>query len=145
MKYKGIELKDIADTPQLVNPPREMLVWTDNEPPRVDKIYVIGPSSLDLPVRAISEDGRLGTHCYAHCAEIPKARATYRQVSAWLARGNGEITMGDTSGSKPVFCKTSLFYDTAKSNDPCGDEVRVRKLGEDDWHEPTLEYFGMEG
>ena len=143
MDYKGIELKDISGTPQIFNPPRKMLVWRDGDiKPCIDCIYAIGPSSMDLQVRAISEDGKMGTHCYKHCAEIPKPRrATYREVSRWLAQGNGEITKGP---SNRLPCESTIYYDSRASNEPCHSNILIRKWDDDDWHEPTIDYIGIE-
>jgi hypothetical protein len=73
MQYKGMNLIKIIE-PQIFDPPKRMLVWNANDrEPCIDTIYAIGPSSMLSPVRAISDDGRLGTHCYECCADIPKA------------------------------------------------------------------------
>ena len=144
MNYKGNKLKDISGTPQIVNPPRKMLVWNDEDAnTRVESVFAIGPSSMDYPVRTISDDGRIGTHCLKHCAEIPKPRrATNREVSKWLAQGNGEVTEGDTV-AKP-YCKSSLYYDSENSDKLCRDNIKIRKWDDEDWHEPTIDYMGIE-
>lgn len=144
MKYNGIELVDISNTPQIINPPKKMLVWRDGDnEARIETIYAIGPSTMDFPVRAISDDGRLGTHCYNYCAEITKPRhATHRELSKWLAQGNGEVTEGDTNSSP--YCKTSLYYDSGESDKPCKDTIHIRKWDDDEWHEPTIDYMGIE-
>lgn len=142
MKYKGIELVEITK-PQVFDPPKKMLVWGENNrEARIDYIYAIGPSSMDLPVRAISDDGSIGTNCYKYCAEIPKTRrATHREVSKWLAQGNGEVTEGDTDNFP--FCKSSLYYDSEKSDKPCRYTIRIRKWDDNEWHEPTIDYMGI--
>lgn len=144
MNYKGIELKDISGTPKIIDPPKQMLVWNDSDnEPCVDYIYAIGPSSMNLPVRAISSDGWLGTHCYKHCAEIPKPhRATYRELSKWLAHGNGEVADGDIN--KSPYCKSSIYYESRESDKPCSVTLYIRKWNDNEWHEPTLDYMEME-
>lgn len=142
MQYKGMDLIEITE-PQIFNPPKQMLVWNENDrEPRIDTIYAIGPSSMDWPARAISDDGRFEARCYKYCAKIPKPRrATHRELSKWLAQGNGEVTEGDTN-SFP-FCETSLDYDSGKSDKPCGYPISIRKWDDDEWHEPTTDYMGI--
>lgn len=144
MKYKGIELISITE-PQIFNPPKKMLVWNDYDShAREEHVFAIGPASLDYPVRTISDDGRIGTHCLNHCAEIPKIRrATHRELSKWLAQGNGEVTDGDTNNSP--YCKSSLYYNSARSDELCSDTIRIRKWDDTEWHEPTTDYMGIAG
>lgn len=143
MNYKGIELEDISGTPQIFNPPRKMLVWKDGDTmPCIDSVYAIGPSSMDLQVRAISENGRMGTHCYKHCAEIPKPRrATKQELARWIAQGNGEWKekYGDYVY---VYVRWDAYRET-EANEPCSDKIVIRKWDDNDWHEPTIDYIGI--
>ena len=143
MQYKGMDLIKIIK-PQIFDPPKRMLAWNENDRELcLDTIYAIGPSSMDAPVRAISDNGRFDARCYKYCAEIPKTRrATHRELSKWLAQGNGEVTEGATN-SFP-FCETSLDYDSGESDKPCGNTISIRKWDDDEWHEPTVDYMGIE-
>lgn len=137
MNYKGIELKDIADTPQLVDPPRLMFVWDrDDGPLKKEGVFAI-VASLDPDFRVIAETDR-----YAHCAEIPEEpsprRATCRQVSRWLAEGNGEVRCGRGDVT------TVLCYFGAVEDRECDSSVKVRKWDDEDWNEPTLEYLRLQ-
>ena len=140
MKYKGIELVELTK-PQIFDPPKKMLVWGDNDKEAyVENIYVIGPSSMDLPVRAISEDGRLGTHCYKHCAEIPEPKqriVTHREFSKWLAQGNGEYI-------EPHVISSNFSYCPGNEDDTVECHYQVRKWDDTEWHEPTVDYMGIE-
>lgn len=135
MKYNGIELKEITE-PQIFDPPKKMLVWGENDREAcVENIYAIGPSSMESPVRAISDDGRLGTHCYKYCAEIPKPRrATNREFSRWLAKGYGECR--SSSGC----ADTAWMYETELDDKPVVEWTKARKWDDSEWHEPTVEY-----
>ena len=82
MKYKGIELVEITKPSSFRPTGRKCSYGEKITESCIDYIYAIGPSSMDLPVRAISDDGSIGTNCYKYCAEIPKTRrATHREVS----------------------------------------------------------------
>ncbi len=138
MKYKGKELKEIT-TPQIVDPPKEMLVWSDemvkmNKEPQKETVYAVV---------------KLGTHFVAitssyqwdYCAEIPEQtkprRATNRELSKWLAQGNGEENEDD-------WVLTAHVYKSYEANVEVSDEIKVRKWDDTDWHEPTVDYMGIE-
>lgn len=133
MKYKGKELKEIT-TPQIVDPPKQMLVWDDAVEPEVQFVYAI--------VR--TKDGRtqaIGDRRWEHCAEIPEEpkarRATNRELAMWLAQGNGEQFEGGC-----VIHRHSYLPDN--TNKEVGDGFIVRKWDDTDWHEPTVDYMGIE-
>lgn len=148
MKYKGIELVEIT-VPQIFDQPKKMVVWNMHEgrEENVREVIVVAIlPELTCHANVVCQES-WGTTWATHCAEIPeepKKRATNRQVSRWLAQGNGECTHGKEIDGKGPFCKSSLYYDAANSNEKCSDEVRIRKWDDTEWHEPTLEYMGLE-
>lgn len=149
MEYKGIKLQDISGTPQVIDPPREMLVWDDDaegheKPYAPKKVTVLAIVNSDkLNGRVIGEQYAAFAR-YGHCAEIPIAYATFRQIARWLADGNGEVT--ESVGCDGAYCKSSLYYFSAKGDvSSMGSAVRIRKWDDTEWHEPTLEYMGLEG
>lgn len=75
---------------------------------------------------------------------VPR-RATNRELSRWLALGNGEFTEGRECTSGGPYTKTSYYYDAAVSDNPVPDETRIRKWEDADWHEPTISYMFPEG
>lgn len=109
-------------------------------PREVSVIAVV--KSERLNGRVIVDDDEIGFARYGHCAELPKARATYRQLSKWVAQGNGEILEGTITEGR-VYCKPFIYYESSKSNEKCDDTVHVRKWEDENWHEPTLEYLGL--
>ena len=139
MKYKGKELKEIT-TPQIVDPPKEMLVWSDemfkmNKEPQKEIVYAVV---------------KLGTHYVAitssyqwdYCAEIPEEpkskRATNRELSMWLAQGKGEKLYDNR------IIETNHKYDSCNESEPVNDYILIRKWDDTDWHEPTVDYMGIE-
>ena len=133
MKYKGIELTEVTE-PQIFDPPKEMLVW-DND--------VGCPASSNVCAIVNRESHRVITEyaTWKHCAEIPEAKlATFRELSKWLAKGNGELRFGDTSTT----CYPYLTYQRNNANTFVGSDYRVRKWDETEWHKPTREYLGLE-
>lgn len=83
MEYKGTKLEEVTE-PQIFNPPKLMLVWdNDNE----------SPCQLNVCAIVNREQNRVITErsAWEHCAEIPEVLVTYRELSCWLAKGNGEL------------------------------------------------------
>lgn len=139
MKYKGIELKEIT-TSQIFDPPKEMLVWNCaySTPFKVTVHAIV--ASKTFPVIAKEGD-------YQYCAEIPEEpksrRVTNRELSKWLAKGHGEYT--NTQCSKCAASSYSTYaylFDSEESE--VGYNILVRKWDDVDWHEPTVDYMGIE-
>lgn len=134
MKYKGIELKEIT-TSQIFDPPKEMLVWNyvDSTPFKVTVHAIV--ASKTFPVIAKEGD-------YQYCAEIPEElkprRATNRELSKWLAKGHGEYTNTGCSAASYY----AYLFDSEETE--VGYNILVRKWDDVDWHEPTVDYMGIE-
>ncbi len=140
MEYNGIKLTEVTKS-QIIDPPKKMLVW-DYDPGCLLKADVIA-----------IVNGRDGFPCcpvitttgtFRHCAVIPEdpktRRVTNRELSKWLAKGHGEYT-------NTVCCSTSYityeyFLDSAESE--VSENILVRKWDDVDWHEPTVDYMGIE-
>ncbi len=139
MNYKGIYLLDTSGTPRTIIPPRNMLVWDDDMPePYIRKVLAIVDSNSPDGRNVICETAEYFLVRYGHCAEIPQPRrATYRELSKWLAQGNGEMTTNDCYQS-------TLYYDSKDADKPCNDKIRVRQWTDDEWHEPTVDYMRIE-
>lgn len=135
MKYKGIELNEFeSEKPVLFDQPKKMLVWdyVDGTPIEKDVIAFI-PNRYHKVIEQ--------TSVYTHCAEIPEVmcrRATNRELAKWLVQGNGQYQV---SGGK---IWTEHPYDIGHDDDACSTLIKVRKWGDNEWHEPTLEYLGLE-
>lgn len=135
MKYKGIELKEFeSDKPVVFDPPKRMLVWdyVDGTPIEKDVIAFI-PNRYHKVIEQ--------TSLSLHCAEIPdkgSELATNRELAKWLVLGNGQY---HTGGSRAW---TEHNYIIGQDDDVCSSIIRVRKWGDNEWHEPTLEYLGLE-
>lgn len=131
MKYNGIELKEVTEQ-QLFNPPKNMLVWDNEE-----------TTPIEIPVIAIvnRSGNRVVTEntMWRHCAEIPeepKKLVTYRELSHWLAEGNGEVKWTNT-------VSTNWNYLIDNENEFLPENSSVRKWDDTEWHKPTREYLGL--
>lgn len=139
MKYKGIELKELT-TPQVFDPPKHLLAWdNDTYDPIIDTVYAV--------IRLENETTEVIASCcrrWLHCAEIPDEpklrRATYREMSMWLAKGKGELTYEGIESN--VY--TALTYNIDNPNVEIGSVVKIRKWEDTEWHEPTVDYMGIE-
>ena len=138
MEYKGIKLTEVTGS-QIVDPPKKMLVW-DYEPGcllKADVLAIVNGRESGYPV--ITKTGT-----YRHCAEIPEEsksrRATNRELSKWLAKGHGEYT--NTLCCSTSYITYEYFLDSAESE--VSENILVRKWDDVDWHEPTVDYMGIE-
>lgn len=135
MEYHGIKLTEVTES-QIIDPPKKMLVW-DCDPWNVheaDVIAIVNGRVHSHPV--ITTTGH-----FRHCAEIPEEpkprRATNRELSKWLAQGHGEYTSYQTS-----YITYAYLLDSAESE--VRENILVRKWEDADWHEPTVDYMGIE-
>lgn len=140
MKYKGIELKEIT-TPQVFDPPKEMLVWSDCNSSDTQTVYAV--------IRTLKGTTQVvcnGNLRYLHCADIPEEpkprRATNRELAKWLATGIGEWCMKNGTGR--IGANTNYGYSEYEENQNVTDGVLIRKWEDTDWHEPTVDYMGIE-
>ena len=149
MKYKGIELKEIT-TSQIFDPPKKMITW-DSEGAGFyicEVLAIVNGKDNNYPVIAKNVN-------YRHCAEIPEEpkprRVTNRELSKWLAKGHGEcMNPNSDSYSYDDLSKANLASSTytyggiSEANKEVPFYVRVRKWDDVDWHEPTVDYMGIE-
>lgn len=142
MKYKGIELVEITE-PQVFSPPRDMLVVDelDDEPKEKSVVAIIDNGTNH---RVIVQEGACKFTCYQLCFEIPEEpkprRATLRELAKWCAQGNGQIQ--DANQLNCVF--TGLDYGPDCDDRAAPDIYKVRKWDDRDWHEPDVQYMGLE-
>ena len=149
MEYKGIKLTEVTGS-QIVDPPKEMFVW-DYDPGcllRADVLAIVNGRESDYTV--ITKTGT-----YRYSAEIPEEpksrRVTNRELSKWLAKGHGEcMNPNSDSYSYDDLTKANLASSTytysgiSEANKKVPFYVRVRKWDDDEWHEPTVDYMGIE-
>ena len=133
MEYNGIKLTEVTES-QIVDPPKKMLVW-DYDPGsllKADVIAIVNGRESGYPV--ITKTGT-----YRHCAEIPETpRVTNRELSKWLAKGHGEYR-------NQIGAVSNLYiYVDLETDEAVPSYIRVRKWDDADWHEPTVDYMGIE-
>jgi hypothetical protein len=140
MKYKGIELKEFtSDKPVAFDPPKKMLVWDDDD--RMCRCAVV-LAYLPEGTSPVIVDRSF----WQYCAEIPEEtkelkprRATNLELTTWLAKGNG--LCWNVRGS---LIWTTYEFDMDIASCACGENIRIRKWGDEEWHEPTVDYMGLE-
>lgn len=137
INYNGIELEEVTE-PKVFNEPHDMFVWNNSDStPTKKSVCAIIPYRHAGSV--ITTNG-----AYEHCAEIPEKPApriaTNRELARWLAQGNGELNIHNTG------IHTYFNYTTENANSECKDVIfKVRKWSDSEWHNPDVEYMGMEG
>jgi hypothetical protein len=141
MKYKGIELKEVTE-PQIFDPPETMVVWRDDdEEPIIAEVIAIFAESCNFQYRVVINDCSF----YSHCAFFPEKttprRATNRELARWLAQGKGEYT-----DPKAEFYNnfSSFSYEECNKDVEVYVNFKVRKWNDTEWHEPDVQYMGIE-
>lgn len=140
MKYKGIELKEFtSDKPVIFDPPKKMICWNDGDNHRGYGGPI--PVQAYIPKRRTKVISVYGL--WQHCAEIPEEqkprRATNRELAKWLAQGNGEYSTKIGNG----ICSQSV-YNKGTCDNVCPEHIVIRKWNDAEWHEPTVDYMGLE-
>lgn len=132
MTYNGMELEEVKE-PQVFDAPKEMLAWGTGHPTKRMIVAILpGGTAVDIDRNWLS-----------HCAYVPERpaprRATNRELSRWCAEGKGQIHYVGAANAHSFYSyqhEADEAYVTA--------DVKVRKWDDDGWHEPTLEYLGLE-
>ena len=115
-----------------------MLVWDNSDKcnePSIQTVYAV-------IMKETGTKEAIGKCCrWSHCAEIPEEskprRATNKELAKWLVQGNG----GKTEGG---WVYHGHAYPSEKANIEVHDTVKVRKWDDTEWHEPTVDYMGIE-
>lgn len=135
--YDGMELEEqLYSEPTIINDSREAIVWNDYA--NKDRVIVLSydPRSK-YPVR--SNNDRI----WKHFAFIPEKstprRVTWIELAKWCANGNGLVL--DELIER---MDTGVMFKVDNQNDPVDDRLKVRKWGDAEWHEPTVDYIGLE-
>jgi hypothetical protein len=145
INYNGMELEEFtSDKPVAFPEGTKAICWDSNK-------YEEGfRSELDIIAYIpYLEDPVLTRDClndyqdspYRHCAILPDPpkprRATNRELARWIAEGKGEILV-------PHCVTQHVSYAVGQDNKECVSGQQVRKWSDTEWHEPTVDYMGLE-
>lgn len=142
INYKGMELEEITE-PQIFDPPKTMVVDDGHNSPRTAIVTAILAQSSGHSFRVLTDNNVI---CYRRCALLPEKpaprRATNRELAKWLAQGNGEWGISKFG----VIEKADIgwFYDTGYEQRTLHSDLRVRKWDDTEWHEPDVDYLGID-
>lgn len=142
INYNGIELEVVTE-PQIFDPPKKCVVFDsyDEKKSVIRNVVAVLPASFNECggiLSVITEEKQYWKHC-ALLPDPPKPRrATNRELSRWLAQGNGEC-LGSQDDAD-----TAWNYPMESSNEPLREGAKVRKWSDTEWHEPTVDYMGLE-
>ena len=143
IKYNDMELEEITE-PQIFDQPRKCVVWDFGYPARgfVEKyvVAIIKDYNRDSMKPIITYDGTLWNHCALLPEKPAPRRATNLEFSRWLANGNGQIHTDNDGG----FIDTAIIYGDKLDNELVRDGLMARKWGDTEFHEPTIDYMGIE-
>lgn len=143
INYNGMKLEEITE-PQIFDPPQEMLVWDfescSSNAISKKKVLAIFPNRMEYRLKEIKPILATDGTKWNFCANVPAPRrATNRELSKWLAQGNGELKCASLFA-----VKITIDYGTKCDNDPCHESYKVRKWDDTEWHEPDVDYMGIE-
>ena len=139
IKYNGMELEEFtSDKPVIFDPPKKCVVRNEIGTLEVSEILGYDPRRF-IEARFIGKNGASwGAGAILPEKPAPR-RVTNRELAKWLAQGNGEI-----SGDTKEYTIAGFYYAIGDENTPAKDELKVRKWDDTEWHEPTVEYMGIE-
>lgn len=114
--------------------PKEMLAWNKNNYPTKRTIVAILPNGTAIDI---------DHNWIEHCARIPDALKprtipTNKELAEWCAKGDGQV---HCVGAANVH--TFYSYQNEDDDSPVTKDIRIRKFGDKEWVEPTLEYLGI--
>jgi len=73
---------------------------------------------------------------------VEETLLTNREISKWLAQGNGEYITGQVGDTGRY---TVYDYSEENENKPVNEKFKIRKWSDTDWHKPTKEYIAPKG
>ena len=144
--YNGMELEEFnpeLDKSVSFNPPIKCVGW-NNKDVKVE-FELSAALSKDIWLhRFIGKSKDDNPVAFMFCARLQEKpaprRATWLEVAKWCVTGNGLVY--DTYRDK---IDTGIMFKSENSNQPIDEFIKVRKLGDKEWHEPTVDYMGIEG
>ena len=71
---------------------------------------------------------------------LPPCRATWEQLAYWLVDGKGLVLDIDTNR-----VDTGVIFDKKNMHEEVGERWLVMARGDTEWHNPTVDYMGLEG
>lgn len=69
----------------------------------------------------------------------PPCRATWEQLAYWLVDGKGLVLDADTNR-----VDTGVYFDMKNMHEEVGERYYVMARGDTEWHDPTVDYMGLE-
>ena len=106
-----------------------------NENPEADKIVVLDSIAKEDEWPFIS--AKQGWQFIREIEEESPKRMTYRQLSEWIARGNGEFLFNEDDHEP----QSHFSYEEQFVNTEVPEYNRIRPWGSEDWIVPTREIY----
>lgn len=141
IKYKGMELEVFSsDKPVIFDQQKKCVVWDEPLCGMKQEAVVLAY----IPYRATnSRVIGLYNQSWGYCAILPEKpatrRATWEQLAYWLIDGKGLVLDADTNR-----VDTGVYFDMKNMHEEVGERYYVKARGESKWHEPTVDYMGLE-
>ena len=116
----------------------------DNPSPNgfsVKQVLAVLPMSFreDAGIKPVITNDKTQWNFCALLPDPPKPRrATNRELARWLAQGNGELLVGNRIRDY------GFEYEIHECDFPALETWKVRKWEDTEWHEPDVDYMGLE-
>ena len=142
INYNGMELEEFnPDKSVSFNPPIKCVGWNDKD---VKAEFELSSAlSKDIWIHRFIGKSNDAPVAFMFCALLPDPpkprRATNRELARWLIEGKAQIRHSD---SDMVY--VGWNYKEFEDDLPCSNNVLVRKWSDTEWHEPTVDYMGLE-
>lgn len=91
----------------------------------------------------VNEEDGVNYRFFYHDPRWVNRVVTNRELSQWLAQGNGECARIDGTGHV-CNCHTEWSYSPRDEHDRLNANVVVRKWGDASWNDPTALYLGLD-
>ena len=142
INYNGMELEVFnPDKSVAFDPPIKCVGW-NNEDVKVE-FELSSALSKDIWIHRFIGKSNDAPAAFMFCAilpDLPKPRrATWLEVAKWCATGNGLVY--DTDRER---IDTGIMFKPSLECEPIMESIKVRKWSDTEWHEPTVDYLGLE-
>ena len=134
INYKGMKLEEVTE-PQIFNPPKNCVVW-DKDGKLIEN-QLVSAIIADNYYPVVTHDRTFWSHCALLSEKPAPRRATNRELAKWLAQGNGQVCKNHAA-------YTDFCYGHENEQKSVDDVLKVRKWDDTEWHDPDVEYMGLE-
>ena len=124
-----------SDVPVIFDQPIKMYVTDDSDfiEGQIADVIAYEPRRASLKAIGIHNSWR---YCFSFPDEPEPRRATWLELAKWCVEGNGLVLDEMTER-----IDTGVIFKVEYQNKPIDKLIKIRKWGDTEWHEPTIDYM----